>query len=162
MNYPSGTIVQNYNVSAGRVIQLPCFMDQQTPPDDFRALIFATPTIQAGAAPINQIGPDFASGADCAIQFDLTQLLQQNALSRARSIVVSAQCNESDPLFLLFDSGLQLPVLTTASPNAAINTDFLSANPIFGILAPGLTATAIFSLQIAVSNFKMYSGMAGF
>lgn len=171
MNYPSNTIVQNYNVNAGRVIQLPCFMDQPEPPDGFRAIVFATPSIFVGAIP-NQIGPEFAPSVPCAIQFDLTQLLQQNALSRVRSIMINTNVtydiSDSDSIYLVFDSGLQVPIMPNLG-NAANGTgssstpsdscvvcDFLSASPIFALMAfAGTVHTPEFT--VAVSNYKMDS-----
>jgi len=124
MNYPDNTALQVYNTAAGRLIQLPCFMDQPEPPDGFRALIFATPTL--GRQNIdtypNQSGVTFAPPYDFgALQFDLTQNLNQNQLSRCRSIGVSVLCLQGtndgpiNPfgqnwMQLVFDSGFTMPL----------------------------------------------------
>lgn len=171
MNYPFSTIVQNYNVSAGRLAQLPCFMDQPEPPDGFRIVTFATPGILSGVLP-NQNGPQFNAGNPCALQFDLTQLIQQATLSRARSIVVQTNVfpdNSSQSIYLSFDSGINIPVMPdingysqaagyAAAGDACVCCDFLSASPIFGLLA-------IFGTQwspqftVSVANFRLsFSG----
>ena len=171
MNYPSGTIVQNYNVAAGRVIQLPCFMDQQEPPDGFRAIVFATPEISVDnpTAP-NQVGPAFAAGAPGAVQFDLTQLIQQNQLSRARSILVTSVVSgtAAGGAFLLLDSGLMINLAGDSSAasstgnNGSMVGDFISANPIFSLLVTksGMTPGLDWQFTIAVANFKL--SLAGY
>lgn len=173
MNYPSGTVVQNYNVSAGRVIQLPCFADQMQPPDGFRAVVFATPIIGGASPYVNQTGPAFASGQPAAIQFDLTQLIQQAALSRARSIYVQCQSvmegattapgSKVISYDVMLDSGLMIPCVPgLLQSDAFIVADFISANPIFGLFATAgatdLGMTAQFT--VAVANFKLSA--AGF
>lgn len=172
MNYPADTLVQNYNVAAGRVIQLPCFLDQPEPPDGFRAVVFATPTIQTGIPPINQTGPDFAGLNDAAILFDLTQLIQQNALSRARSILVQTNAVSPAPVAagagmgvdLMLDSGLVIPLAGVSNTSeSATLADFVSANPIFALHAnkvwmENIVGTIQFS--VCVANFKL--SLAGF
>lgn len=127
MNYTNGSIVQTYNVLAGRVVQLPCFYDMQEPVDGFRAVVFATPvigTIQQGETTqgnfVNQNGPSFFAGitgsVDIALEFDLTPLMQNNSLSFARSIMASfthavtwsSQNINTPSASLLLDSGAQL------------------------------------------------------
>lgn len=167
MNYPPGTIVQNYSVAAGRVIQLPCFADQDQPPDGFRAVVFATPEINSGVI-VNQTGPEFQNGEPCAIQFDLTQLIQQAALSRVRSIAVSTHLGEYTSeglsMFLMLDSGMQIPIAPVNGPvsgsvsglagDAYICTDFLSQNPVFGLFAAnGIDNVPQFTVTVA--NFKL-------
>lgn len=168
MNYPNGTLVQNYSIGAGRVILLPCFADQSPPPDGFRAMIFATPTI-AGGVVVNQVGPAFNSGP-CAIQFDLTQVIQNAQLSRARSIMVATNLGQYSgdgfQMYLMLDSGMQVPIAPQNGPqygsgsNAALNSDacvcvdFLAQNPIFGLYASnGIDNLPQFT--VAVANFKM-------
>lgn len=166
MNYPNGTTVQNYNVSAGRVILLPCFADQSQPSDGFRAVVFATPTIASGVL-VNQVGPTFNSGP-CAIQFDMTQLIQNAALSRARSIMVATNLGkytgEGFQMYLMLDSGMQVPIAPVNGPQTGTNTalasdacicvDFLAQNPIFGLYASnGIDNLPQFT--VAVANFKL-------
>jgi hypothetical protein len=176
MNFPDGTIIQNYNVNAGRVIQLPCFMDQPEPPDGFRAVVFATPTIAVGGPYINQTGPDFDSSLPGAIQFDLTQLMQQNALSRARSIMIQSTAamgaattgfgGNPITLDLVFDSGLYIPVAPPPCySEAVVCADFISANPIFALLASsefmGVISFADFTVTVANFNLRLGSYSSG-
>lgn len=186
MNYPVGTLVQSYNVAAGRVIQLPCFLDQPEPPDGFRAVIFSQPQMNPTtggvlAPPVNQTGPNFRSGVSAAINFDLTQLTQNNVLSRARSIVVTTEVLTNANVTaqgqglmssdLLFDSGFTVPTFpwmsmgdsTATTANFASNmqghvvADFLSATPIFSLLmSANFTNTQIpLGYTVTVTNFKL-------
>lgn len=178
MNFLSGTIIQNYSVSAGRLAQLPCFMDQPEPPDGFRIITFATPTINGGIWP-NQVGPEFQVDTPCALQFDLTQLIQQGTLSRARSILVntniSGSSNASQSIYLSFDSGVNIPLMPNlngyastngifAASDASICCDFLAASPIFALYATEGTEWSP-QFTISVANFRMgvfgYSAGAG-
>lgn len=157
MNYPPNTIVQNYNVNAGAVIQLPCFLDQQSPPDRFRAVVFASPVIQVGAAPRNQTGPDFVSGQTCAIQFDLTQLIQQGALSRARAIKVSMQA-AAGGWVNAFSTAPQVNTEMVLFDFGVSNTVTLNAALTYGQSQQGGFGSHGGELEIAVANDGLITG----
>lgn len=189
MRYPNGptTVVQNYNVQAGMLIQLPCFLDQPEPPDGFRAIVFNSFDF-AGYNP-NQSGPafpSFASGNSAAILFDLTSIIQngsQQGMSRARFLNVAWMTYDESTnnsvaqggLQVVFDSGFTIPLdmsevgtnsgaggVTNVSKSAVVQCDFLSATPIFAICADAITP----ALQtgygvVTVSNFKLNFASGG-
>lgn len=175
MNYPTGTIVQNYNVAAGRLIQLPCFGDQDEPPEGFRAMVLGS--FAFGNNYPNQSGPNFVPNQAAAVQFDLTTVLNNFQMSKIRSMAVMLQCagmNSGIQAYALLNSGWQVPIgnrnisYYDGTQNEAISTDslavfdFLSAEPIFGIYMPFTPNSDPYAGPfgtLVVANFKLSAGV---
>lgn len=171
MNYPPNTIIQQFNVTAARLIQLPCFDDQQEPPDGFRAMVFQF-GFQNGSLFPNQSGPVFTGGFS-AVNFDLSSVIGNGntvGMSKARSVLLSLSPNANSqlavdpPTLLLFNSGAQFPVSGQNLGNVTdgievlpsiFACDFLSAIPELGVWVPDVYTLTGNTNTLIVANFKM-------
>lgn len=170
MNYPVGTIVQNYLVATGRVIQLPCFFDQEEPSDGFRAIVFDSFNLGGGDSP-NQLGPPFTDNTQpCAVMFDFSALVPSQ-MSRVRSVALTMYCgaptggvNTSSSARLLLDSGFAVPISRTIAPydgsgitfigtDSFTVCDFITAVPQLAVWSP--SPAVGYTGVLTVANFAL-------